>query len=120
MSDYLLNILTDHIISTLPQKQRDLYNYVIKMEDDMAEEVDSAGEFITRLKIESPHKLAADHFELTLFELLQVMKEIEEEVARQLPSKMDAVKFIDCTDSIHADLNVKKDQKLYFVSLPHS
>ncbi|MGR9049714.1 hypothetical protein ACQ4XT_13895 [Halobacillus faecis] len=120
MSDYLMKTLTDHIVRTLPQKKREIYNYVIKMEDEIAEEVTSSGEFMDRLKHDSPHKRAAEHFDLTLFELLQMMKEMEEEIACQLASKMDDVKWIDCTDIIRARSNVKENQKIYFVSLPHS
>ncbi|UOQ44302.1 hypothetical protein MUN89_21045 [Halobacillus salinarum] len=118
MSDYLLNLLTRRIVSTLPKKQKDIYTYVVKIEDEIAEEAATKTEFMNRLQHDNPHELAAEHFGLTLFELLQMMKEIEEEVARQLIPMMEAVEWIDCTDLVGAKSELKENQKVFFVPLP--
>lgn len=118
MNEYLQKILTENILSTLPEQQKDLYHYVIKMEDDIAEEVDSEEQFMNHLRSVSPHKRAAKHFNMTLFELLNVMKQVEEEISRQLIPMMDAVKWKDCTEIVLSKSQLKENHKVFFVSIP--
>ncbi|MGP4075889.1 hypothetical protein [Halobacillus sp. K22] len=81
MSDYLIKLLTEKIINSFPEEEKVIYNYVIQMEDQIAEEVATPAEFMNRLHVESPHKLAAQAFGMTLFELLQTLKQVDEKIA---------------------------------------
>ncbi|GGD23047.1 hypothetical protein [Pontibacillus salipaludis] len=116
MSDYLVKQLTDKIVRALPKEKKDIYNYVMRMEDDIEKEVATSAEFLDYLRSEAPHKLAAEHFELTLSELLQIMKDVEIDIDQQLTSMMNEVKWVDCTDFFYSAS--KKNQKVFYVSLP--
>ncbi|MCA0972188.1 hypothetical protein LCM20_16390 [Halobacillus litoralis] len=113
MSDYLIEQWTDWIVGSLPEEQQALYTYVIHMEDRLAEVVATEGEFMDRLKIERPHQLAADRFGMTLFELLQTLRDIEEHVSERLEQMLAEVSWVDCTHLVNGG-----DRKVFYVSLP--
>ncbi|MCP3028664.1 hypothetical protein [Halobacillus sp. A5] len=118
MSDYLIKILTDKIVASLPKEKREIYDYVINIEDKIAEEAGSAEEFMVRLKSESPHKRAANHFDMTLLELLQTINDIDREIAAQLETKIQLVRWKDYTEVVRARIGVPLNQKVFLLSLP--
>ncbi|MFC0522946.1 hypothetical protein ACFFGV_04985 [Pontibacillus salicampi] len=117
MNNYLIRQLTDKIVRALPKEKKEIYTYVMRMEDEVEKEVATSAEFLDYLKIEAPHKLAAEHFGLTLFELLQIMKDVELDIDQQLTSMMDEVKWMDCTDFVYSTST--KKQKVFYVSIPN-
>ncbi|WP_101845299.1 hypothetical protein [Halobacillus sp. Marseille-P3879] len=118
LSDYLIKLLTDKIVGTLTKDQKEIYNYVTQMEEDVAEEVTTEQDFLVRLKSDSPHERAARHFDMTFLELINKINRIDEEIARQLETKLDLVRWIDCTELVRSKVNINKNQKVFFLSLP--
>ncbi|GGF27715.1 hypothetical protein GCM10010954_28540 [Halobacillus andaensis] len=117
MSDYLIKMLTNKIVASLPKEKREIYAYVINMEDEFAEEADSAEEFMVRLKSESPHKHAAKHFGMTFFELLQTINHIDREIAGQLETRIQLVSWKDYTEVARAKMGIPLHQKVFLLSL---
>ncbi|WP_082235433.1 hypothetical protein [Halobacillus massiliensis] len=118
MNIYLINILTEKIVATLPKEQREIYNYVIKMEDQMAEESVTKEEFMVRLKSESPHERAARHFNMTFYDLLQTVDQIDREIANQLDTKIKSVSWKDYTELARMQMRVPFDQKIFLLTFP--
>jgi len=118
MNDYLMKLLTDKIINSFPEEEKEIYNYVIQMEDQIAEEVATPAEFMNRLHVDSPHKLAAQAFDLTLFQLLQMLKQVDEKIAHQLEPMLKAVQWKDCTELINERGGDDTNRKLFYVSIP--
>ncbi|MBA2176204.1 hypothetical protein H0266_15005 [Halobacillus locisalis] len=113
MSDYVIEHLTRYILQSLPEHQRALYTYVIDIEDHLADMVATEGEFMARLETDRPHQQAADHLGMTLFELLQSLKDIEEHISDRLEHMVREVSLIDCTH-----LKTRGNQQLFYVPLP--
>lgn len=112
-SDYVIEHLTRYIVQSLPEHQRTLYTYVMDIEDHLADMVATEGEFMARLETDRPHQEAADHFGMTLFELLQSLKEIEEHISDRLEHMVREVSLIDCTSLITSG-----ERQLFYAPLP--
>ncbi|NIK27160.1 hypothetical protein FHS45_000251 [Thalassobacillus devorans] len=118
MNHYLEKLLIDKIVESLPGDKRELYKYVIQMEDEIAAVTATRKEYISYLSINSPHKKAANHFDITLLELLNRMKEIEEEVGKKLIDCMESIEWRDCTDIVHQHLEYEERKKYFLVAIP--
>ncbi|WP_085507042.1 hypothetical protein [Thalassobacillus devorans] len=118
MNEYLEKLLFDKVVESLPDDKKELYKYVIQMEDEIASVTATGKEYISYLSFNSPHKKAANQFNITLLELLNRMKEIEEEVGRKLIDCMESIEWRDCTDIVHQHLEYEENKKYFFVAIP--
>jgi hypothetical protein len=97
MNGYLMEILYRDIVKSLPQLKKDMYQYVVQREDELAGQASTSDEFMSLLIRHAPHKQAADHFHLSFGQFMAEMRGIEKEIDRQLARKLKQVKWIDCS-----------------------
>ncbi|WJE16290.1 hypothetical protein QRD89_02750 [Halobacillus sp. ACCC02827] len=100
MSHYLRNILKKNVLLQMNPDKRELYTYVIQMEDELAETVSTPDDFIRLISSDQPHRKAARRFGMTLFELLQTMKDLERDIHQHTLEMEAAVRWIDYTEKM--------------------
>jgi hypothetical protein len=82
MNGYVMEILARDIVKSLPSRKRDMYQFVVLREDELARQASTFDEFMSLLIRHAPHRQAADHFHLTFGEFMVEMREIEKEIER--------------------------------------
>lgn len=100
MSEHLLEILTRNIVSSLSTERRQLYQFIVHLEDELAQQADTSDHFLSLLVKHAPHEQAAKRFNLPYGEVIKLMQEVENEIDEKLQLKIKKVKWIDCTEII--------------------
>lgn len=100
MNESLAGMLLKGLIESLPEEKRTLYEYMVKMEDTLAQRAVTSEHFISLLIEHAPHKQAAAHFGCSYGEILKRMREIEEELDDQLHTRLSKAKWMNCTCAI--------------------
>jgi hypothetical protein len=118
MNHHLMEILGREIIKSLPAEKREMYEYVVQKEDELAQWATTSEEFLALLVKHAPHRQAARHFNLTFGELMMTMREIEEEINQQLESKLKNVQWVDLTKTVRGRIgNFDENCKFYYFSV---
>ncbi|OKL36761.1 hypothetical protein [Domibacillus mangrovi] len=100
MNEHLVEILTREIVASLSIERRQLYQFIVHLEDELAQQAETSDHFLSLLVKHAPHKQAAKRFNLPHGEIIKLMKEIENEIDENLHLKMRKAKWIDCTEFI--------------------
>lgn len=116
MNEFLIGILKNKIVADLPKAKKEIYNYVIEVEDEIAQKTATAEEFMLRVRNERPHERAAKHFDMSISELLHCVNEIDKEIGNQLEINLNAVTWNDCTELMK--FKVDRQEKLFLLSFP--
>ncbi|MFD1064840.1 hypothetical protein [Oceanobacillus locisalsi] len=115
MDSYLDKRLQEKLIDRfLTEKERLLYRKVIHMEDGIAERALTPEHFMDLLQIESPHKYIAEVFDLSLSELLEVLKEIEKKISINAEYIQAEIRWLDCTNVVSAELKMDKNKRFFY------
>ncbi|UYZ22412.1 hypothetical protein [Mesobacillus jeotgali] len=114
MNSHLMEILSREIIKSLPIEQREVYEYVVQLEDQLAQQAETSEEFMALLVKHSPHRQAARHFNLTFGQLMAVMREAENFINQQMVRKLKNVTWLDLTKQVNSRKKVVNDKKKYF------
>ncbi|HAQ08181.1 MAG TPA: hypothetical protein DCR24_11915 [Bacillus bacterium] len=114
MNSNLMEILSREIIKSLPIEQREVYEYVVRLEDDLAQQAETSDEFMSLLVKHSPHRQAARHFNLTFGKLMALMREAETFINQQLERKLENVTWVDLTEQVLSREKDGKDNVKYF------
>jgi hypothetical protein len=114
MNSHLMEILSREIIKSLPIEQREVYEYVVQLEDQLAQQAETSEEFMALLVKHSPHRQAARHFNLTFGQLMAVMREAENFINQQMERKLKNVTWLDLTEQVNSRKKVVNDKKKYF------
>ncbi|KUP08846.1 hypothetical protein Q75_02120 [Bacillus coahuilensis p1.1.43] len=112
MNERLTEILARQVVESLPPFKKNLYKYVVDLEDELAQEATSRDQFMQLLKERKPHQQAASYFGMSFGAFVSLMREIEEEINEQLEIQLQSVKWLDLTDKLKSDSNNK--QLFYF------
>jgi hypothetical protein len=117
MNENLMEILARDIVGALPPHKKEMYQSVVRLEDELARRASTADELMRLLIQHAPHRQAADHFGLPFGEFM-VEREIEKEIERQLNRKLEKVKWVDCTDvMMHGGEPGPTDAKYFYFSV---
>ncbi|MGG3452114.1 hypothetical protein [Domibacillus aminovorans] len=100
MNEHLLEILTREIVASLSVERRQLYQFIVHLEDELAQQAETSDHFLSLLVKHAPHEQAAKHFNRSHGETIKLMKEIEKEIDEKLQLKIKKAKWIDCTKII--------------------
>lgn len=65
MNAHMMEILTREAIKSLPPDQKAIYEYVVQLEDELAQQARTSEEFLALLVEHSPHRHAAKHFNMS-------------------------------------------------------
>ena len=108
MNDRLVDFLLRDEISRLEDKKKQVYEFIVKEEDCLALEAETADQFIQLLMKHSPLRLAAKHFGLDSTEIFRMMWDIELELTDRLEERYKKVQWFDFSDK-----TVDPKRKLY-------
>ncbi|MFS0820724.1 hypothetical protein [Bacillus sp. 1P02SD] len=118
MNDHLIELLLKSVVATLPKEHRELYEYIVDLEDNLASKSKTSQEFMSLLVKHSPHKQAARHFNLGYGETIKLMREIEGEIDRGISIRLKNKKWIDFTDKVRQQEGKESaDNTFYFLSI---
>ncbi|KON88827.1 hypothetical protein AF332_19810 [Sporosarcina globispora] len=114
MNSHLMEIISREIVKTLPPKQKEIYEFVVGLEEELAQKASNSEEFMALLVKHSPHRQAAAHFNFSFGQLMMTMHEIEDIINRQLENKLNNVTWVELTDSPRAKKKRNKVKYFYF------
>ena len=100
MNEQLAGVLLKGLIAALPEEKRVLYEFIVQIEDTLAQQAETSGHFLSLLVKHAPYKQAAMHFGCSYEEINRKMKEIESELDEQLHIKINRTKWLDCTNAV--------------------
>ncbi|MBT2638580.1 hypothetical protein [Bacillus sp. ISL-39] len=114
MNSHLMEILSRDILQSLPIEQRKVYEYVVHLEDQLAQQAETSEEFMALLVKHSPHRQAARHFNLTFGQLMTLMREAENFINQQLEKKLENLTWLDLTEQVNSRKKIVNDKIKYF------
>ncbi|WP_080875812.1 hypothetical protein [Oceanobacillus timonensis] len=115
MDSYLGKKLQEKMIDRfLTKEERLLFRKVISMEDMISEKALTPEHFMDLLRTESPHRHIAEAFDLSLPELLEVLKEIEAKIDLNTEKVITETRWLDCTNVVSADFEVQKNRRYFY------
>ncbi|WP_394137187.1 hypothetical protein [Cytobacillus oceanisediminis] len=114
MNSHLMEIISREIIKSLPPKQKEIYEFVVQLEDELAQNASTSEEFMALLVKHSPHRQAAEHFNLSFGQLIMTMHEIEDIINRKLENKLRNVTWVELTDSLRTRKKDRGNKVKYF------
>ncbi|MGD6940588.1 hypothetical protein ACQCT6_00945 [Cytobacillus gottheilii] len=118
MNTHLMEILSREIIKSLPSRQKEIYEYVVNLEDELASQASTSDEFMSLLVKHSPHRQAAEHFNLSFGQLMMTMHKIEDTISMQLEQKMEHAQWLDLTEKVRMqNKNIGDHVKYFYFSL---
>lgn len=114
MNSHLMEILSREIIKSLPIEQREAYEFVVQLEDQLAQQAETSEEFMALLVKHSPHRKAAKHFNLTFGQLMALMREAENFINQQLEKKLEKLTWVDLTEEVNSKNKAVNEKTKYF------
>ncbi|MCC5801669.1 hypothetical protein [Rossellomorea vietnamensis] len=117
MNENLMEILTREIVNSLPREEREMYQYVIRMEDELAQQAATSEEFMSLLIQNAPHQQAANHFQLTYGQFMVKMRGIEKDIHEQLDMVIDQVQWFDYTNMMRKEAAAPKNMKFFYFDM---
>jgi hypothetical protein len=121
MNEHLMEIVARDIVEGLPKEKRDIYQYVVDLEDELASRSETSEEFMALLVRHAPHQQAASHFNMSFGELMKRMRDIEQEINTKLDQKLKHATWIDYTDTIRSMKGSGAiNTSYYFFSMDHA
>ncbi|MGF2614814.1 hypothetical protein FZC84_08205 [Rossellomorea vietnamensis] len=115
MNEHLMEILARDIVAGLPPYKREVYEYVVRAEDELASQSETSDQFMSLLVKHSPHKQAAARFNMTYGQLIVLMREIESEIDEKLKEKEAKIKWIDYSDNFKGNSGASTNRSLQFM-----
>lgn len=113
----MMEVFEKNIVDNLPTKKRELYQFIVGIEDKLAQQAETKEQFLMLLKKHLPHLQAAHRFDMTLQEIVNLMHEIEDEINNRLENKMRRYQWIDYTEHAQANHHVIQTNTQYFLVL---
>ncbi|MGD6817004.1 hypothetical protein ACQCVE_07940 [Metabacillus sp. 113a] len=98
MNEHVMEILVRTIVASLPEKEKDVYQYIVRTEDELARQSHTKEEFMGLLTRYSPHHQAAAHFNMSIEDTLKLMHMIEDKITERMEEKSQSYKWIDYSD----------------------
>ncbi|MGD6966195.1 hypothetical protein ACQCVP_07185 [Rossellomorea vietnamensis] len=115
MNEHLMEILAREIVNGLPPHKREVYQYVVGVEDELASQSNTSEQFMSLLVKHAPHKQAASHFNMTYGQLMVLMKEIESEIDEKLKRKESNARWIDYSDHVKGNSGSRNNRIMQFL-----
>lgn len=115
MNEALLKILTREIVNSLSVERRQIYQFIIHLEDELAEQAETSDHFLSLLVKHAPHEQASNYFNRSPGDIIKVMKEIEQEIGEKLQLKVKKAKWIDYTEIITKKERKKSGKSLHYL-----
>lgn len=115
MESYIEAKLLNKAISRfLSNEEQLLYEKVINIENMISEKALTPEHFIDLIRAESPHKHVAEAFNLSLHELLEVLKEIEIKIEKRTKMIKAEARWLDCTNVVSTAFEKNEHRKYFY------
>ncbi|MCT1902408.1 hypothetical protein [Oceanobacillus sojae] len=115
MDSYLDKKLLEKVVSRfLSKEERLLYGKVINMENVISERALTPEHFVDLLRAKIPHKQVAVEFGLSLPELLEVLKKIEEKIENCIEKINLETRWLDCTNAVSGTFETNEKRKYFY------
>lgn len=85
-------------VAKLPDDKREFYQFIVNIEDRLAEKAETADEFCQLLCKHSPYEQAVSRFRLSYDKVERWMEEIDAELHEKIETRSQKVKWIDYTN----------------------
>ncbi|RLJ91337.1 hypothetical protein [Planococcus citreus] len=116
MNDGMIAYLLKSEVAKLGEEQRQLYRFIIELEDALAEQADTVEEFRRLLVLHSPFEQAAYRYNRSLKEVSAMMQQIEAELGDKIEARRERAKWLDYTDRFAGETGREDKQFFLFVS----
>ena len=113
MNDRLMASLLRSEVRKLSEEKRSLYQFVIEIEDSLAESAETADHFLSLLVEYSPYELASHHFDLPIKKVARLMGDIEVELTEKIETRCGKMKWIDYTNHLQKMVEESRDKQLF-------
>ena len=113
MHDRLMVFLLRSEVKKLTEEKRSLYQFVIELEDSLAESAETADHFLSLLVENSPYELAGRHFKLPITKVVHLMTAIEVELTGKIETRCGKMKWVDYTDHLLQTAEEGRSKKLF-------
>lgn len=113
MNERLMEFLLRSEVEKLSAEKRKLYKFIIKHEDLLAQQAETADQFRHLLVVHSPYELAGRYFDLPVVKVMQAMEKIESELNDRIEQRCSRVKWIDYTDHFSQIAGDSGDKRVF-------
>ncbi|WP_167578612.1 hypothetical protein [Jeotgalibacillus proteolyticus] len=110
-----MEILAREIVESLPELKRNLYQYIVNVEDSLAARSATSEQFMALLVKTAPHQQAAEHFGLSCEKVIMLMRQIEKDIDDQLNDKIKKARWMDKTEEMRQITGNTDEKKTYFL-----
>ena len=97
MNERLMESLLRSEVKKLSEVQRSLYQFVVEIEDCLAQSADTVDHFLSLLVKYSPYELASRHFGLSIEKVVRLINDIEVELNNKVEIRCASSRWIDYT-----------------------
>ncbi|KGR75211.1 hypothetical protein [Ureibacillus sinduriensis] len=117
MNEQILELLLKSEVKKLPDDKRQLYQFIIDIEDSLVEKSNSVDEYLRVFKAHSPYAIASRYFNMPFNTVAELMNEIEDELAERIEERCEKLKWLDYTDQfIEASCENNRRQVFLFMN----
>lgn len=113
MNDRLIKSLLRSEVRKLSEEKRSLYQFVIEIEDCLAQSADTVDHFLSLLVEYSPYELAGRHFDLPIQKVVHLVTAIEVELTEKIETRCGKMKWVDYTDRLQQTPEEGGDKQLF-------
>lgn len=117
LNPILVQFLYRSSIEQLPEKKREIYQYIERKEEELETIADDEKHFIQLMKEKSPFIEASTHFSLDTSTIKNIMDEAQIEIDSMIVTRFNKIKWIDYTDGEKTKAEkTNKEWKFIFMS----
>lgn len=113
MNGRLIELFLKSEVEKLSEENKRLYKFIVKNEDLLAQQADTADQFRELLVEQSPYILASRFFDIPYAKVFQQMNEIESELHIRVEKRFKQIKWIDMTDRFFKNSIGVSDKKMF-------
>ncbi|WP_318615705.1 hypothetical protein [Sporosarcina sp. YIM B06819] len=115
MNERLMASLLRSEVKNLSEERRNLYQFVIEIEDFLVQSADTPDHFLNILVEYSPYELAGRHFDLPINKVVRLINTIEIELTEKVEIRCKRLKWIDYTDHLQQKANEGGKKQLFLL-----
>ncbi|HSI66865.1 MAG TPA: hypothetical protein VK947_05580 [Planococcus sp. (in: firmicutes)] len=113
MNERLMEFLLRSEVEKLSQEKKKLYKFIIKHEDLLAKQAETADQFRHLLVVHSPYELAGRYLDMPVRQVMKEMEGIETELNERIEQRCSRVEWIDYTEHFSQTAGASDDKRVY-------
>ena len=116
MNDGMIAYLLKCEVAKLADEKQQMYRFITKLEDALAEQADTVEEFRRLLALHSPFEQAAYRFNRSFKEVSVMMQTMETELGDKIKARCERAKWLDYTDCLVGESGQADKQVFLFLN----